>query len=48
MRSPTLEQINDIRKTGFRPGVVGCLINNDKVLLFYKREYDQWTFPRVV
>lgn len=46
MESPTLEQINELRRRGFRPSVVSCFIHERKVLLFFKQEYSVWMFPQ--
>ena len=46
MEKPTLEQLNEIRKEGFRPGVVACIIHNKKILLFFKKEYQLWMLPQ--
>lgn len=42
----TLEILDEKRKKGFRPGVVGCFINDGKILLFFKREYNLWMLPQ--
>lgn len=42
----TLVEIDQIRKKGFRPQVVGCFLNDGKVLLVYKKEHDLWQFPQ--
>jgi len=46
MRIPSLQELDDIRKTGFRPQVVACFLNNNKILFLYKKEYDLWQFPQ--
>lgn len=47
MTSPTLEQIDNIRRKGFRPQVVGCIINKDKkLLLLFKRKRNLWQLPQ--
>lgn len=43
---PSLEEINEIRKTGFRPQVVGCFLSNKKILFLYKKEHNLWQFPQ--
>lgn len=40
------ETINNIRKEGFRPGVVGVFINEKKVLLLNKRAWRLWLFSQ--
>lgn len=47
MVGPSPEKINDIRKRGFRPQAVGCILNKDKkLLLLFKREYRLWQLPQ--
>ena len=46
MENIILEQIDDIRRRGFRPQVVGCFVNNGNVLFLYNKEYDLWMFPQ--
>lgn len=46
MRSPTLKRIDEIRKEGFRPGVVGCFVHKGKILLLFSREYKLWLLPQ--
>lgn len=46
MEMPTLEKLNQVRKEGFRPGVVACIVNQKRVLLFYKEEYKLWMLPQ--
>ena len=46
MQSPSLEEINEIRKTGFRPQVVACFLNNKRILFLFNEEYDLWQFPQ--
>lgn len=41
-----LKLIDKVRAGGFRPEVVGCFINNKKVLFMYAREHDLWQFPQ--
>ncbi len=42
----TLEEIDTVRKRGFRPGVVGCFLNGGKLLFLYKREHNLWQLPQ--
>lgn len=42
----TLKEVDQIRKKGFRPQVVGCFLNNRKLLLVYKKEHDLWQLPQ--
>ncbi len=46
MNSPTLLVIDEIRKEGMRPQVVGCFVYNKKVLFVYSEEYNLWQFPQ--
>jgi 8-oxo-dGTP pyrophosphatase MutT (NUDIX family) len=46
MNTPTLKDLNEVRKTGFRPSVICCCINDKKVLLMYKKEFSMWMFPQ--
>lgn len=42
----SLEQIDEIRKHGFRPQVVGCFLNNKKLLFVFHKEYNLWQLPQ--
>ncbi len=44
--SEELGIIDNIRKKGFRPQVVGCFINNDKILFLYKKAHKLWQLPQ--
>jgi len=39
-------QIDKIRQAGFRPQVVGCILNNKKLLFVYKEKYKLWQLPQ--
>jgi putative (di)nucleoside polyphosphate hydrolase len=41
-----LRQIDKIRQKGFRPQVVGCILNNKKLLFVYKKKYKLWQLPQ--
>jgi putative (di)nucleoside polyphosphate hydrolase len=43
---PSLEEINEIRKTGFRPQVVGCFLCDKKILFLYSKKHNLWQFPQ--
>ena len=43
---PTLAEIDQARFGGFRPEVVGCLINDKKILFVYQKKHDLWMFPQ--
>ena len=42
----TQQEIDDVRKSGYRPQVIGVLINNRRALFMYRKEYDLWMFPQ--
>lgn len=46
MKDFTLQQLDSIRKSGFRPTVVICLTRNKKILLVYKRKFNLWQIPQ--
>ena len=46
MNLPSLKEIDEIRKSGFRPGVVGCFLNDKKILFLFKKKYDLWQLPQ--
>ncbi|OGC46350.1 hypothetical protein A2V49_03585 [candidate division WWE3 bacterium RBG_19FT_COMBO_34_6] len=46
MLIPSLQQLNDIRKEGFRPGIVACIIFEKKIVLFFKKDYNLWQLPQ--
>ena len=46
MNTPTLQEIDAIRKEGMRPQVVGCFVSNKKTLLVYSEKYNLWQFPQ--
>lgn len=43
---PTIEQLDKIREAGFRPGVVACILHNNKLLMFYKKDHKLWQLPQ--
>ncbi|MFA6132124.1 MAG: NUDIX domain-containing protein [Patescibacteria group bacterium] len=46
MEVPDLIKIDQIRNRGFRPQVVGCFINDKKVLFLFKKEHNLWQLPQ--
>jgi hypothetical protein len=40
------KDLNEARKQGFRPSVLCCCINENKVLILYNKEYSFWMFPQ--
>lgn len=43
---PTQEKIDNVRKKGYRPDVVFCVIHDKKLLLVYKAEHKLWQIPQ--
>ncbi len=46
MQSPSLKEIDEIRKAGYRPQVVGCFLKDKEVLFLFKKEHELWQFPQ--
>ncbi|MFC1622180.1 NUDIX domain-containing protein [Patescibacteria group bacterium] len=46
MKEPTIEQLDKIRKEGYRPGVVACILHKRKLLMFYKEAHKLWQLPQ--
>lgn len=46
MHLPNESTIDTIRTRGFRPVVVGCFVNDGKVLMVFKRTHDLWQLPQ--
>lgn len=46
MKTPTLEEIDESRKNGFRPGVVMCCLNSGRVLLLWSENHKMWQLPQ--
>ncbi len=46
MHIPSLEELDNIRKSGFRPQVVGCFLNEKNILFVFKKDYDLWQLPQ--
>lgn len=46
MKNPSLVKINEKRKHGLRPQVVGCFVHDRKVFLFYDKKHHLWQFPQ--
>lgn len=40
------EEINQIRKTSFRPQIAVCLFHEKKVFMFFDDKYKLWQFPQ--
>ena len=46
IRLPSLKEIDIIRKSGFRPQVVGCFLNDKKILFLFTEKYNLWQLPQ--
>ena len=46
MKTPTLSEINAVRRKGLRPQVVGCILHDKKLLFVYKAEHKLWQLPQ--
>ena len=46
IKEPTIEELDNLRKDGLRPSVVGCFINNKKLLLVYQKTFNLWQLPQ--
>ncbi len=46
LKDPTLEEMDELRKQGLRPSIVGCFFNNKKILLAYQKTFNQWLLPQ--
>lgn len=43
---PSLSDLDELRKQGLRPSIVGCFLNNKKILLAYQKSFKQWLLPQ--
>src|SRR3989338_6967814 len=46
MEAPSLDYIEAARLQGLRPGATVCLINGQRLLMFYQKEYALWQIPQ--
>ena len=46
IKEPSKEELDALRKEGIRPSVVGCFINNKKLLLVYQKTFNLWQLPQ--
>lgn len=46
MQQPTQSTLNQIRNAGFRPEVVGCFLQDKKILFLYAQKYALWQLPQ--
>ncbi len=44
--SEELKIIDSIRQKGFRPQVVGCFVNDNKILLLFHKKNNLWQLPQ--
>jgi len=42
----TQNEIDDVRRSGYRPQIIGITTNSNRVLFVYHKEYDLWMFPQ--
>ncbi len=45
-KDPTKEDLDTLRKQGMRPSVVGCFLNDKKILLVYQKTFNLWQLPQ--
>ena len=43
---PTLQELNEDRKNGFRPSVLCCIVHENTVLFLFNKEYGFWMIPQ--
>jgi len=43
---PSLSDLDNLRKQGLRPSIVGCFLNDKKILLAYQKSFNQWFLPQ--
>lgn len=46
MIEPDNKKLDELRKEGFRPGVVACILHNKKLLFLYKVDHKLWQLPQ--
>lgn len=46
VQEPNLRELEEIRRQGFRPGVVVCLVKDHKLLMTYIGEFALWQIPQ--
>lgn len=46
MKPPSKRDIDNIRKDGFRPQVVGCFLHAHKILFVFDTKFDLWQLPQ--
>jgi len=45
-KTPTLEDLDQLRRQGLRPSVVGCFLGDKKILLVFQKIHNMWTLPQ--
>ena len=45
-RVPSLEDLDKLRGQGLRPSVVGCFLNDKKILVVFQKIHNMWTLPQ--
>ncbi|MCX6740419.1 MAG: NUDIX domain-containing protein [Candidatus Parcubacteria bacterium] len=40
------QEIEEVKERGYRPVAVACIINDQKILLVYKKEHELWQLPQ--
>ncbi len=45
-KEPTKEDLDALRKQGLRPSIVGCFLNDKKILLVYQKTFNLWQLPQ--
>jgi len=46
MNKPTISQLDNHRREGFRPGAILCLVSEGRILLVFKKEHKLWQLPQ--
>ena len=46
LSDPSLADLDALRKEGLRPSIVGCFLNDKKILLAYQKSFNQWLLPQ--
>lgn len=46
LKLPTLPEIDEIRQSGFRPQVVGCIVYGKQILFVFAAKHNLWQLPQ--
>ncbi len=46
MKTPSKTEIDDIRKAGYRPQIVGCFLHAQKLLFVFDTKFNLWQLPQ--